>query len=179
MENSSLQSPWNDPVGSQKTGKELRSMMREGKHPVLKRIRKQLVIEILAFSAFLLVYYDFFDGHTKPLYANLLLVTAIVLLILYSVFGYILTKQPVAGVNLKQSLNDHLRKMRTYAMVSVAIRSLALVCLLLFFSSTITFNSGKLWLLAGLIIVAAVQMFLLLKMWKGKIWRMREIIADL
>ncbi len=179
MENSNLKSLWNSMSGSPKTEETLRSMMREGKHPVLRSIRQQLTIEIVIFSAFLLVYYDFFDGHTKPLYANLLLVAAMLLVILHSILGYRWTNRQVTGPDLKRSLENHLLKIKAYAVASITIRLTATGCLLLFFSSAIVFTGGKRWILAGLIAAIAVQAILLSKMWRKRITRMKGNIYDL
>lgn len=90
--------------GPNKNNEELRKMLQENRHPVLKGIRLQMIIETTAWTIFLFVYYDMFDGHRKPLYLNALLVTAVLLLLLHSITGYLSAKNLVSGNNLKQSL---------------------------------------------------------------------------
>jgi cation transport ATPase len=172
MEQDSLKAAWQGITNKSKTDTELKIMLQEKSHPVLKRIRKQLIIEAVSFAAFLLVYYDFFDGDRKPWYANLLLVTAIVFVLMHNVIGYRFTRQPVKGNNIQQSLNNQLSTMKTYAIVSVLSRVLVAACLLLFFLSVVTFNAGKYWMLAAVILVFVVQIGLLSRLW---IRRVREI----
>lgn len=176
MEGNALQSAWQQMSAGQRSNTELHAMMKESTHPVLKRIRKQLIIETIAFTAFLFVYYDFFDGDRKPVYANVLLVSAMVLVILHNILGYIMAKRSIDGDNLKQSLQHQLAKMKTYAVLSIAARILMVNCLLLFFASVITFTTQKNWLLAGIIAIMTVQLVLLAAIWLKRIRQMKTTI---
>ena len=174
MEQDALKSAWQGIVGIPKTNTEVKLMMQESAHPVLKRIRKQLIIETIAFTVFLFVYYDFFDGDRKPLYANVLLVAAVLFNIVHNIMGYVLTKSGVKGNNIKQLLEAHLSKMKVYAAVSVACRVLVAGCLLLFFALVITFNSNKYWILAVTILVFFMQIVLLSGIWANRIRQMKK-----
>lgn len=176
MEQDALKSAWQNMNAGQKTNAELSSMMREQTHPVLKRIRKQLMLEAIFFTIFLFVYYDFFDGDRKPVYANVLLVSAMLLAIIHNIAGYMLTTRSVKGDTIKQSLQGQLLKMKKYAMVSVAGRVLIAACLLFFFISVITFNAGKYWILAGLIVLIVIQIALLTAIWVKRIRQMKTTI---
>jgi hypothetical protein len=176
MEQDDLKSAWQNMNAGQKTNAELSSMMRERTHPVLKRIRKQLILESISFALFLFVYYDFFDGDRKPVYANVLLVSAMLFAIIHNIAGYMLTKRSVKGDTIKQSLEGQLLKMKGYAMVSVAGRVLIAGCLLFFFVSVITFNTNKYWILVGLIVVIIIQIVLLSAIWVKRIRQMKTTI---
>jgi uncharacterized membrane protein len=179
MEQDALRSAWQGMSGQPRSNTELKAMLQENKHPVLKQVRKQLVIEIAAFAAFLLVYYDLFDGHRKPLYANVLLVAAMLLAIIHSGIVYMLTKRRMKGDNIKQSLEGHLINVKAHAAVSVFSRALVAACLLLFFTTVITFTADKYWLLGGLGVLFIVQMVILSRIWTGRIRRMKELLAAL
>ncbi|WP_257669801.1 hypothetical protein [Parapedobacter tibetensis] len=178
MENDALKSAWQGMDTPQKSNTELKSIMQESAHPVLKGIRMQLMIEIVGFTVFLLVYYDFFDGDRKPFYANVLLVSAMLFVIVHNIIGYVLTKRGVKGNNIKQSLEDRFSKMKTYAMVSIATRMLAAVCLWFFFLSVIKFNADRYWMLAVVVLVVVVQITVLSKIWVRRIKRMKEAIGS-
>jgi hypothetical protein len=169
MEQDPLKAAWQGITDKSKTDVELKTMLQEKSHPVLKRIRKQLIIEAIAFAAFLLVYFDFFDGDRKPLYANVLLVMAVGFALIHNVIGYRFTRQPVKGDNLQQSLNNQLSTVKTYAIVSVLSRVLVAACLLIFFLSVVTFNAGKYWMLAVVVLIFMIQMALLSWLWIGRI----------
>jgi hypothetical protein len=178
MEYDALKSAWQSIAIMPKTNTELNSMMQESAHPVLKRIRRQLIIESTAFTVFLFVYYDFFDGDRKPLYVNVLLVAAVLLVIMHNIMGYMLTRRRIKGDNIKQSLKDYLFKMKVYAVASIASRVLAAGCLLLFFTSVISFTMSKYLILTGMIFVFIVQVVLLLRIWMERTRRMKEIVSS-
>lgn len=176
MEDDTLKLAWQDMKAMPKSYAELKSIVQEGKHPALKRIRKQLILETLCFSIFLFVYYDFFDGDRKSLYANVLIVTAVLLIIMHNITGYILTRRHIKGDNLKQLLENHLLKIKVYALVSIASRVLAAICLLIFFASVIIVNEARYWLLAGVILIFIIQVALLSRIWIGRIRQIKETV---
>ncbi|QEH42886.1 hypothetical protein [Chitinophaga sp. XS-30] len=157
----------------------LRAMLQENRHPVLKSIRRQMIIEIVAFSAILLVYYDFFDGDRRPFYLNLLLAGALLFAIVHSITGYRLARRKIAGDNLRQALEKALSSLQRFAVISVTSRITTAVCLLLFFCATITFNAAKYLLLAGLIVVLVIQGWILVRMWAKRIRQLRSTIGSL
>ncbi len=178
MEPDSLKSVWQGLNPEPKSNAELQSMMKERRHPVLKGIRIQLIIEIAAYTVFLFVYHDIFDGDRKPLYVNILLAAAALLLIMLSIIGYSLTRSSIEGNNLKQSLDAHLFKMKIYAVVCVASRMLWAICLLLFFVSAIHLDAKKYWILACATGVFTVQLIILSRIWTGRIRQMKRTISS-
>ena len=179
MELDELKSDWKNLTPDTKTGDALRQMVQKNSHPVLKGIRRQLVIETALFTVFLLIYYSGFEGSQKPLYANVLLVTAMLLVIGHNILGYLAAQNIVAGSDLKESLENYLAKVRRYAIVSVSSRAAASMCLLLFFSSTVTFSSGKLLILLGMILVIPVQVFFLSRIWRKRIRSLKKVLRQL
>lgn len=172
-----LKSAWAHGATPQKSSAELKPLLKENTHPVLKEIRRQLVFEAVAFTVFLAVYYDFFDGDRKPLYANVLLAGALLLAIGHTIFGYLLTRRRMEGHTIRQSLEHRLARLKTYALVSVATRLLAAGCLWGFFASVITFDASRYWLLALLGLTAVVQVTLLYRIWRQRIRRLQDTLA--
>lgn len=152
--------------------------MRESGHPVLKGIRKQLIIETVIFTLFLFVYYDFFDGHRKPLFANVVLVMGLLVAIIHNILGYVLTRRPVMGDTIKESLKVKLASLKTYAVVSVGCRVLVAGCLLLFFMQVVRFTMEKYWMLAAILLVFIVQLVLLGRIWMKRIKRLKAVSDD-
>ena len=178
MNEDTLRSAWHGIGANPKSNAEIRNMMHGKEHPVLKRIRKQLIIETTAFTAFLFVYYDFFDGRDKPLYANILLVASLLFVIMHNLIGYTLTRQPVTGNTIKQSLTLHLARIKNFAVISITMRVLSAVCLLLYFTSTVTFTDNKYWVLAVIICIFIVQIALLLRIWTKRISELGRTINN-
>src|SRR5688572_29018849 len=100
MEFDTLKSAWQSGSEQIKSSGDLKNMMQVTNHPAVRRMRKQLAIEVLLFSVFLFVYYDFFDGEQKPLYANVVLVVGILVVIMNNVVHYSLLKLPSKGSDL-------------------------------------------------------------------------------
>jgi hypothetical protein len=178
MENDALKSAWKGTPGQHKDHETIKFMMQERNHPVLKRMRLQLIIEIAAFAVFLLVYDDFFDGGRKPVYVHVLLVVAVLLVIAHNVWGYVLAKHPVNGGNLIQSLQRHVAKLKGYAVVSVASRTLIVGSVLLFFMSTVVLGGDKYWILLGIVLIVVIQLVLLSRIWANRIERIKKTLDD-
>lgn len=178
MEQDTLQSMWQNNDPSPRTNAEIRSMMHERTHPILKRVRRQLIIETIAYTFFLLAYYDLFDGDQKPLYVNALLVAAMLFALVHTLTGYKLAKAGIAGNDIRQALRNQLSKLKGYAFISVVSRALAAGCLLFFFTSIITFTVEKYWLLAAILVIFVIQLLLLSKVWLNRIKQIKNAMES-
>lgn len=178
MNEDNFKSTWKGIHTASTTPEALGKMIQENRHPVLKGIRRQLIIETIGWGAFLLVYYDFFDGDQKPFYANVLLVAAIGFMLLHSVVGYMVHRNKISGINLSQSLQQYLSGLKNYARISILSRVVSIGAFLLFFLITIQWTPHKYWLLA-LLGLLPVQVFLLYKVWASRIRQISHNIASL
>ncbi|SFW67784.1 hypothetical protein [Chitinophaga sancti] len=142
-------------------------LLRERQHPVLKKIRKQMVIELIGFVLFLSVYYNFFDGAQKPVYANVLLITAMLVVIAVNIVGYVFAKQGVPGENVRELLEKHLIKMRIYAIVSVFARALMMTAFVVFFKGNV------------IVVVLFVGLFMaLVRLWVVRIRNLKTVYKN-
>src|SRR5664279_1488164 len=107
MELNDLKSNWQNAGGASKSECELQKMTKITRSPAIQRIRKKLIIETIALLMFSVVYYDWFDGDKKPVYANVLLLSSVLLYILNDVIGYIAIANPISGLNLKLSIQNY------------------------------------------------------------------------
>ena len=170
-----LKSAWhNMPAG--KSNLLVKQMLKERSHPSLKRMRRQMLIEIVAYLFFLLVYVDFFDGHQKPVYANMLLVAAFAFSIVHNIAGYRLANARITGNNVRQLLIARLAGMKRFARVSIGSRVLLGVCFLLFFSSVISFTPVKAGIVLGIVCFFLVQLILLWKTWFARISHLEQTL---
>jgi hypothetical protein len=165
MELTDLKTEWQSADVLFKSEADLLKMTRIKNHPSLKKIRTKLIVETLSFVLFLTVYYDWFDGDRKPLYANALLVGSLLLYIIDDVIGYIAIVKKINGSGLKISLEKYLARIKQLAAFSLICSILYGLSLLTYFSSVIHFTREKSFLLLGLLIVL-VQMVL----WSQRIW---------
>lgn len=179
MNQDELQSLWNLGNERRKTEADLKKVMQLKQHRAVRRARKQLIIEIVAFSLFLLAYYDIFDGHLRPWYINLVLVLAILMFIGYHVMGYLLLRRSPADGNLKQALLSQATRVRQFGIVSIALRGVSMACILMFFLWIVPIDGRKLWLAAGIALLFAVQMVWLSRIWSSRVRQLRQSVEDL
>ena len=92
MELTELKQVWDTVEIPVKSTDDIKLMLSENNHPVLKKIRKQLTIEIIGWSVFLICYYSMFDGDHKPIWINIILVVSVLLPLIHNLLGYRLAK---------------------------------------------------------------------------------------
>jgi hypothetical protein len=177
MELDQLKSDWNALNVPAKTPEELKTMLLENKHPVLKDIRKQVSIEIISWSAFLLCYYTMFDGQEKPVWANLMLINTICCSLIHNAAGYNFSKYLIRDKDIKASLRHYLSKIKNYALFAVLTRFLSFAGFLAFFTVNIQFNTYKYTLLAVLILLFLGQLAWLSRLWHKRVSKIRDSVV--
>ncbi|WP_422083497.1 hypothetical protein [Ulvibacterium sp.] len=179
MELEELKSEYQN-IDKGKNREAMRKMGSANRHPVLKRIRLQLVLESLVWAILLSVYYTGFDGHQKPWYLNAALIVSVLLLLLHNVLGYRLVQSPISGSSVSESLRCYAQRVKKYARISIAARVIAITALLSFFAFSVDWNMTK--IVASTLFVAVlffVQVFFLRKVWKGRIGKIEGQIDSL
>ena len=166
MDLQNLKTNWNTINYSPKNDEELEKMTTIKNHPVLKKIKIKLIIETLAISFFLAVYYTGFDGAEKPIYANIFLIIGATAYILNGILSFQAIQKPIRGGNLKESINSYFKRIKNISIISLGITILYTCSLLLFFGSTINFKGEKKWILIFGIIVLIQAFF-----WSSRIWK--------
>ncbi|BAV08834.1 hypothetical protein SAMN05421788_101288 [Filimonas lacunae] len=179
MSNDVLKDIWNSASADADSKIALQQLLVQSKHPVFKRIRRQIVLEVISFTLFLLIYNDAFDGNQKPVYANVLLLAGMLLVIAHHVSGYFLFGLRVAELPVKAVLENRIHALRRFAILSVACRLLAAVCLLVFFISVVQFTIVKYWMLAGIGLVFSVQLGWLGLLWKKRVATVKNAVDSL
>jgi len=143
MEFDNLKSNWKEAGIGKKTPNELLMMTQIKNHP----------------------YYDAFDGATKPLWSNLLLIGSTGSFIIVRFVGWLVLRNPINGDNLKTSLITFQNKLRRIA-ISVLLTSLLFgSAIILFFSSSIDFTGGKYFMLAGMALSLTLLVYLSSRNW--------------
>jgi hypothetical protein len=180
MDLDDMKSYWQQlPAESNKPAEALKRMIKENGHPVLKGIRRQLLIEMVGWLVFLIVSYDFFDGQKKPLYLNLLIVGAGIFVVAHNGLGYMMARNLKTAGNIASALSDYLNKTKTYAIVSITSRIVSMTALLLFLTDAIQFTKEKHIVLAGIVVLFAVQIGLLCRLWIKRIIQLQTSITEL
>jgi hypothetical protein len=152
----------------------LRSIMRRNSHPVLRRMRTQLLVELVAFSLVLIFYYSAFDGNEKSWWANAVFMCALTIDIAQQIVGLWFSRQVIGGDNIHESLRARVKKMKAYSRLVVGCRALTVTGLLVFFCSVMRFTTFKYGLLAGLVSVMVVQLVILGKVWNKRVSELQK-----
>ena len=147
----------------------LRDMTLEKSHPVLSGIRKQFTIELIGWSAFLIVCFTGLDADQKPMLTNAILIISVTLPMILNIFGYRLSKELIAGPDISSSLKKRIDLLRRFAIVSVVLRIMLITGVGYFLISTVNITQGKLNLLAGASMFLIVPLYLLVRIWKKRI----------
>jgi hypothetical protein len=174
-----LKDAWKGLYTPAKNKASLQRMTQENKHPVLKHIRMQVIVETIAFSLLLIFYYDIFDGDKKSWWANFAFAGALITEIFQQIFCYYLCRQGITGGNIKQAIHDQIKKIKKYSYVSVGSRTVTMTGLLIFFGSVIQFTTKKYWLLTLIIIVMFGQLLLLMGVWRKRLGTLQQAHHDL
>lgn len=174
-----LKSAWDSTPTPSRNTTDITAIVNKQASPVMRGIRKQLIIELLGYTAFLLVYYDFFDGDKKPFYLNALLIISVLLLLAHNVVGYTLAKNPVVANSLLKTMQQQLQRLKRYALVSVSSSVLAFAGIFAFFLAGIHWNNSKYAAVGVIVIMMILQQFSLRRIWAGRIKRLSDTIAAL
>lgn len=159
---------------------DLQAVVRaRGGHPVMSRIRRQLLLEGGCYILFLLVYYDFFDGHRRPLYLNIILILSVACMLTQHLNGYLLAASALKGPDIFRSLQQKVLQLKQYAWLSVGSRVLGWCGIMVFFCTGITWTNAKYGLLAGAIVIMGVQMAMLWRLWQRRINRIKKTLVEL
>lgn len=179
MENDQLKSIWKGFDTPQKSETVLIEMFKERNHPVLKAIKKQAIFELVAFTLFLFCYYTMFDGLEKPLFINIILITAILVNMLHHFRGYQLQQKFRASNNLKDDLSSFTAKLKSYQLETLFSKIIWVGGLMVFFTHNIQFTSNKWWAFAAIVIVLVAQLFLLNRNWGKRITQIKMVIKQM
>jgi len=167
MELSDLRKDWQDADVVSKNEQELKRMADFMHHPVVRRIKVKFLIEFVSMTILLFVYYDWFDGDKKPVYANILFVSGIILYMLNNTFAYVsLMLRPVTAANIKHSHELFLTKVKRLSVASIIISFIYAASFVLFFFSTITFTHSNYNLLVILIVMLILMFYLSHRLWR-------------
>ena len=174
-----MKSLWDSVESNPKSNAEILEMVDEKRHPVLRGIKHQIIIESLGWLAFLLCYYSMFDGGEKPLLINFLLVLSILTPFIHNFYGYILAKHNVELQDVVASLRNHIKRMKNYAFRSVVTRVVFTTGLLIFFAYNMNISDNKEYVILVLaLIVIAVQVIVLSLIWKKRIKQLQAVLKE-
>ena len=179
MEFNELKSNWKESSGTSKSQSELKIMTSIKSNSKLKRIRLKLIIESTLLTLFLFSFYTMLDGNTKPIWLNILLGFSILLFIINGITGFLTLNNPINGINLKESIETFLIKLKKLSIMSIVCSLLFGGTLILFLTDSVNLNQNKYFLLIGMIITLVIVVYFSYRNWNYRINRIENVIKEL
>jgi hypothetical protein len=176
MELDDLKNTWQNVKTPQISAGDIKAMLSENNHPVLKGIRMQVIIEVAAWSVFLLCYYTMFDGDAKPIWINVILVVSVLFPVIHNLMGYSFARYLVNGNSLKESLTIYLAKVKLYAAISISSRVLLAAGFIIFFTYGLSLNAARFYSLAIIGAIFLVQLFILYRIWAKRLSNIKTAV---
>tara|TARA_R110001599_G_scaffold43925_2_gene131136 strand:+ start:4323 stop:4880 length:558 start_codon:yes stop_codon:yes gene_type:complete len=178
MELDKLKSTWDQSSTGKKSQNELLIMTKVKNHPTIKKMKLKFLIEAILLIVFIAVYYDGFDGETKPLWANLLLIGATSLYIFVRFVGWLVLRNPINGDNLKQSLFNFQSKLKQIT-IAIVLTSFLFGCAVIsFFSSSIDFTKEKYTAFAFMLFSLILLVYLSSRNWNKRISKIKTNLKE-
>ena len=173
-----LKSDWHRAGQESLSEKELAMMTRVRNHPSLRKLRIKFMTEIVALTTLLFLYYGGLDGGQKPLIANIMLITSIVVYILNNALGYFYAQNPQVRGNIREALEKQSHSLKRLAVVSLASAMFYAATLLFFLTYQTAFTQRKYIILSALIVVLLLLFYYSWISWQRKITHFRRLEAD-
>ena len=178
MEIDNIKSNWKNTGKEKRNQSELLKMTKIKNHPNIKKIRIKFIIEAVLLIIFLAVFYEGFDGASKPIWANTLLIVTTSAYIIARFLGLLVLRNPIKEGNLKKSLISFQNKLKQIAVLILLTLFLFGSAIISFFTSSIDFTQEKYFVLAGMIITLLFLVYLSSRNWIKRIKAINETIIE-
>ncbi|MCX2742726.1 hypothetical protein OO013_02550 [Mangrovivirga sp. M17] len=174
-----LKNLWENAGRSPYEKKTIKAMTTLRSHPQLNRLKIKFIIEIVAISLFVALYYDAFDGHQKPLILNILLIFFALAYIFSDLAGMYNLYNPVHKGSLVQSLLIFANKIKFYGILNTVSSFLFGLSVITFFVQGVELNTIKILFITGFLIFLIIMTFIAWKLWMKRIRSIERVITKL
>lgn len=178
MEDDDLIRMWNAIEVPEISEAEIREMIRPKNQPVLRRVRRQLILETSFFILVLVTYFRWFDDGSKSLYINLLLVTGFALYIVHDLLVYRFFNRPHTGVSIPDMLRNYRNRLRRMTAVTFVFRGSATFILICFFSSAMKFDAATIWTIRIISTSLVMQVAFNIRTWLRRLIHVVRTLAS-
>jgi vacuolar-type H+-ATPase subunit I/STV1 len=172
---------WQEPGNAEEEKWMGQHLRRVWTHPSLRYIRRELIVETVAWVLFLFLYYSALDGALRPFGWNFAMVIALVLLIVHGLMGYHLASKPVSNAPLLVAMRERLKELTNYSWISVSLQTGTLVIIMGFLLSTVTalWETPKVWLFGTMVIWLIIAFGIQVWIWRYRLGQLRKSIEEL
>jgi len=127
---------------------------------------------LIGWSAFLIICFTGLDADQKPIQANVILLVSVALSMICNVYGYRLSKELIAGLDISSSLKNRIDSLKHFAIVSVVLRVMLITGVGYFFISTVNITQDKLMLLGAGSVFLIFPLYMLVRIWMKRIGKL-------
>lgn len=173
-----LKSQWNAVEVTKKSQDELSVIIAIKEHPELKSIKIKLIIEVVLLTVYLFVYHNIFDGHDKPVWTNIALISSAVFFIATDFSGWLLIRNPIKEDSVTKSLSSFYKSLRVMGFTSLIASSFFGSSIILFFAIPIELTPVKYLIISGMILTLITSIYISRKNWLRKSSRIKEVITE-
>jgi len=157
----------------------LAGMLTEKSHPILKGIRKQLLLEISSWLIILCVYYSMFDGEKRPLAVNVVFIIGMLQAIAVNFTGYLAARNVIHGDNIITSIAVYLEKLRRFKWGSLFSRIIFIGAMLFFFFYGLDMAVFRTLSIVFIGVAFVGQLWILQRQWSQRIKKLFELKSEL
>lgn len=178
MDLDSLKANWNQVGSGQKSQNDLLLMTKLKNHPHIKRMKLRFALEAALLVVFITIYYDAFDGSTKPLWVNLLLIGSSIVFLSIRIFSWLMLRNPAIEDNLKQSLQSFqlmLKRIGVSLLLSALLFGLSI---LIFFTESVELTQRKYAVLTLALVTLGIMLYLSSRNWLKKIKEINSTLSE-
>lgn len=170
---------WNASQTEHTNMETLKNMVAEKSHPVLKKIKRQLLVEIVAWIVIICVYHNAFDGDKRPGAINLVFVIGFLQAIAYNLSSYLGARNLIQGVNLSASIKEYTKKLKKFQWAAVCSRAVLMAAIITFFCYGLEIDTKRLISIAVIAVLFGIQLVLISLSWNKRIKKLTGIAAAL
>lgn len=172
-----LKSQWGNVGGQEKSQADLEVMTKASKP--IRKIRLRLLIEGTCLLLFLVVYYDWFDGHEKSWEVNALLVAGVLFNLGNDILGYFALRMSPGTASVKESLRVYLGRVRRLSFFSKIASAGFLISVLTFYLSIVEFTREKYLILVMLFLILAATGYFTQQFWSRRLKSLQNAVKEL
>ena len=179
MDLDSLKHTYQAASATPKSEAELADLSKLQHHPTLRRMRQRMVIQLGGIAGFLVLLYTGLDGHTKPWYAQAILVGSLLLYAAHELWGLRALLRPVQPAPLRQSLQQYARQLRWFGLTGWLVSTLAGGSVIFFFATTAELNATKWGFMAGMALTLPILAWLNAQLYRHQRKRLLQALSDM
>lgn len=173
-----LKSQWNAVEATKKSPDELSIIIAIKEHPELKKIKIRLIIELILLTVYLFIYHNIFDGHDKPEWTNIALISSAVIFIATDFYGWLLLRNPIRRDSITQSLSSFYRSLKVIGFTSLIASFFFGSSIILFFAIPVELTPDKYLILSGMVLTLITSIYISGRNWLNKSSRIKEVITE-